>query len=335
MNIETIGATGARATADAWIAAHTVPLDDQQGELQAQEHAGNITLDGATPGLFKFHLTVVSGGQHDGRHNGKSGAGNARITVNANAIPIRAYIQSLRISWAEVDGPGNFNQPIIRIAAGSGDNNVTLDHMILHNDGRSSGTDQHGVNCEAAVVLKHHRIITFGVGGAGIWCLSAAAGSAFLYDTFYGCRISVNTDDAGITNVDNDVLVKYNALFDNNGKDLYSLNGTLDYNYTSDVTGDDEGANGRASLSSANQFVNPTTTWADLDLLVKAGADLIGAGVAESGSTYPDIDYAINNRTTPITGSWDIGAAQRFAAAGSSFPPVPQPISPYLTLVTL
>jgi hypothetical protein len=318
LNTESIGATGTRATVDAWVAAHSSPVDDQTGELLAQDHASNVTIDGATPGIYQFHLTAAAGAEHDGRHHAKSGLGNARISANANVITCRAYIQSLRISWVEFDGPGNFNQPIIRVTAGSGDNNFRLDHCIIHNNAESTGNDQHGINCEAAVLLKIYRNIVFGCGGSGIWCLSAAVNSAFLYNTFFGNRRSNHADAAGITNVDNDVAIRGNALFENNGQDLYTTNGTLNYNYTDDDSGDDEGAQGVANLDPALQFVTPTTTWANLDLTPLETAALHQAGTTENTTTYPEINYPVNDRATPITGNYDIGAGYFFSVGGGA-----------------
>jgi len=167
----------------------------------------------------------------------------------------------------------------------------------------------------------------------GLWFANGAAGSAVLCNTCYyngGENADGNLECTSAT-----ALIQNNAAFvvpagGSPGADIIDTTGVLDYNGTSDGSGDDEGTNGIANLVTADQFVDPTDTWADTDLLLKAGSDLIGEGLDLSGDvgTYPEIDVSIDKGASrdTIAGAWDIGASQLDAGA-ENFEILPNPVT--------
>ncbi len=155
----------------------------------------------------------------------------------------------------------------------------------------------------------------------GAYLYASSANSVCLCNTFYKNNLDNSVGNGGILTGSTNFLIENNACFDNLQADIYGTAGTLDYNATSDTTGDDEGANGIANLTTANQFVNPTATWTATDLLHKAGHGMT-PGTTFDPATYPEINVPIQNGAsrTIVSGTWDIGAGQYVAAGGAVFP---------------
>jgi hypothetical protein len=166
-----------------------------------------------------------------------------------------------------------------------------------------------------------YRNIVYGTGSHGIFIDNGAAASAVLCNTVYYCGHVVNTK-SGIHNDQAASLIENNACFANLYKDFADTVGAMDYNASSDTTGDDgqpgDNANSIANLTTTDQFVAATTTWAQTDLLLKSDADLVGEGTDLTSATYPEIEYPISSRTVAVTGAWDIGAAQ-YVASGTNY----------------
>lgn len=317
---ETLGTGETYTTIQAWEDA----LDNSQqhtGECKAEVFS-SVLFDGVVNTATEYpHLTAQSGAEHDGRAHEVSAVGNARIEVSGALIVARIEDGHIRVSWLEIKGPGNNAYAAISLSVTLGVVTGYVRHCIIHNNHASSSTENYGLYPLGVAANQYfYRNIVYGFGSSGIRLDSGRAGSVALCNTFFSCNSGSSSFHAGLRTVDTDYLIQNNACFDNPNLDIRGTAGTLDYNATSDTTGDDEGANGIANLTTANQFVAPTTTWADTDLLVKEGADIIGEGNSFSAETYLEIDVAIDKGATraTITGNWDIGAAQ-FGAA------VPEP----------
>ncbi len=321
---ETIGTAETYTTIQAW--ENALAADHPHtGECKAEVFAGVSFSDESYDSSNYPHITVQSGAEHDGRAHEVSGVGNARIEGSNMMNIVGAYV---RVSWLELKGPGNVNAKAV--STGSASVGTIVRHCIIHNNHANSGTTNYGFYTNAqSGVAKIYRNIVYGFGSSGGRCLYGTAGSAVLNNTFYECNFGESGLHGGLRTGDTDFEIKANASFDNPNVDIRGVAGTLDYNATADGTGDDEGANGIANLTTANQFVSPTTTWADTDLLVKAGADLIDAGTSFSTATYPEIDVAIDKGATRATidGTWDIGAGELAAVAQTTLTPDPAVIS--------
>lgn len=291
---------------DALDAAHP-----HRGECKA-EVFGKVVFSGVTYDSTNYPLlTSVEGAEHDGRAHEVSGAGNARIESNAAGSIVIYNDPFIRFSWMEVKGPGNnIGSCVSSFTGGSG----MIHHNILHNNHAGSSNNQRGVFIGTGSDGVHflYRNISYGHGGNGLTLDSTpnAAGSICSFNTIYECVFGNSANDGGIFTQETDFGITANGSFDNLRFDIRGTLGTLDYNATSDASGA-EGANRLANVTTADQFVDATTTFADTDLLLKEGADLIGVGPAAfSPATYPEIDESIDNRGVSITGTWDIGAHQ-------------------------
>lgn len=282
------------------------------------EAFGRISLQGhTTDATHYYELTAKDGAEHDGRAHEVSAAGNARIEFDGPNYPV-VYIldEWVRLSWLEIKGPGDNGDKCVKVY-GVAASTILIHHNIVHNnDANSDSAEQSGIqSTDADSTDLIYRNIVYGVGRAGIFPQQGAANSAVLCNTCYQCNHGNNSFYGGIRTADTDFEIKNNACFDNSQYDIKGVAGTLDYNATSDTTGDDEGANGIADLVTADQFVNATTTWADTDLLPKAGHGMT-PGTTFSTATYPEIDVSIQGVT--ITGTWHIGAGEHVAAGGTS-----------------
>jgi hypothetical protein len=206
----------------------------------------------------------------------------------------------------------------MRIESVAAGGEIQVRHLLVHNDQASAAVDQHLINInDADCLAKVYRCIGYGGGASGIASTAMAANSAILHNTIWGCNPTNNGSRGGIATSDTDPTIEANACFQNLVADVRNLAGTLDWNYTSDATGDDEGANGLANLTTANQFTNPTTTWAATDLRNKAGGALAGSSApTRNTTTFPEIDQAANNRGVSIVGGWNVGACQYVAPGG-------------------
>ena len=306
---ETIGTGETYTTIQGWEDA--LAADHQhRGECKAEVFS-NMNFNGVAYTATNYpHLTSQDGAEHDGRAHEVSGAGNARIEFDGADNVIRIEDEFVRVSWMEIKGPGNNAYEIFGISP-TVDDLTIVHHCILHNNGASTDTGNYGLEVTATSTGENrlYRNIIYGIGSAGLRTRDGTG--ACLLNTLYKNNYAEHASLGGIYNTDEDYAITANASFDNFTKDIVSTVGTLDYNATSDTTGDDEGANGIANLTTANQFVAPTDTWANTDLLLRAGADLIDEGPAPySTATYPEIDESIDNRGVSITGTWDIGASQ-------------------------
>jgi len=323
-----IGALEVRTTPQAWEDNLDAELTEVEiGQCLGEEFTAGTSFDGHTCAADKYyHLTAKSGNEHDGRSNAVSAAGNARVHItSANTYPFLLMDEYVRISWMEVRETSAARRPLIYLLS-VGACDIQIHHNIIYSEHTSPLAGQLGIQVnDADCVAKVYRNIIYGVDEDGAALASAAVGCAFLHNTIYNCNHVDTAGRGGIACTDADWEIKCNASFDNstggNGKDIVDATGTLDYNATSDTTGDDEGANGIADLTTADQFTNPTTTWADCDLTIKAGADLIDEGTSFSADTYPEINVAITKGATraTISGTWDIGADE-YAAAGGGNP---------------
>jgi len=281
-----------------------------------------VLFDGVAYDASNYpHLTAHAGNEHDGRAHEVSAAGNARIDWSGADNIVKMYDEYIRLSWLEVKGPGNNNRRLVEVGL-VGASTAYVHHNILHNNHASTGI-QYGISLgDLDPVPYVYRNIIYGMGRSGVETFAAAAGAVCLCNTIYENNVSETAGRAGILTGDIDFAITNNACFDNPVADIGGTAGTLDYNASADTTADDEGANSIANLTTANQFVAPTTTWASTDLLVKAAADIIGEGTTFSAATYPEIDVSIRNGATraTITGAWDIGADQYEAAAPAGQP---------------
>ena len=319
--VESIGTAGDDTTIQGWengLPANLVTDGNiYQGECKAEAFSDQTYLDGHTADATHYYrLTSADGAEHDGRPHAVSAAGNARVsTTGTNMYPMLVSDEYVRVDWMEFQQLGDARRECIYFHSVAACD-IYVHHNIIHGAFASGEASQHtGIRVnDADATFKIYRNIICARDLDGIWAGAGAAGSAILCNTIYQCNTG-SAASGGINCDDADFLIENNACFDNTTKDIADTTGTLDYNATHDTTGDDEGEHGIANLTTANQFVNPTTTWAETDLLVKAGADLIGAGNSGySTATYPEIDVPISTRGTTITGAWDIGADQYVGA---------------------
>ena len=296
--------------------------DNQDTGYCAAEVFAAVAFNGGTYTATNYpHLTAAIGAEHDGRAHEVSAAGNARIESAANANLIYLVDEFVRISWLEIKGPGDYSIACILLTVLSTCTSH-IHHCIVHNSYPTrTGNDGIYLN-DADGTYCVYRNIVYGHYAAGIRTLAGGANSAILCNTVYYNSYPGVT--AGIRNAVATSVIKDNASFANVNKDFYDTYGVMDYNASADTTADAEGANSIADLTTANQFVAPTTTWAETDLLLKAGADIIAEGVDLSGDvgTYPEINVSIRNGATraTITGAWDIGADQYVAVAAGGHP---------------
>lgn len=316
MATRTIGATGDHSTIALWEDfVDGVLADVQRGECQAQAFDEDPGINGSTATASNYmHLTSVSGAEHDGRAHDVSALGNARIARSSAAITLEIFDGFTRLDWMEIKGPGANSFDSISLDFCAPGDVIYVHHNVIHNDGATTNNGNSGIRVvDADIQAMIYRNIIYGSGGSGIRCDNAAVGSVIFYNTIAYNNLNNNASRGGIAASAN-FTVKYNAAFANGTADILNANGTQDYNYTEDAVG--EGANSVGSLTTASQFVNPTTTYSAIDLLIKTGADLIDHGVNENTTTYPEIDVSIDNRGVSISGTWDIGAAEFVGGGG-------------------
>jgi len=313
----TIGTDKDYTTIAGWEDAQDGNPDNQDTGLCEAEVFAAVVFDGGTYTATNYpHLTAKSGAEHDGRAHEVSGAGNARIESAANAVVVHVLDNFPRVSWLEVKGPGNNAQNTVFVY--NCDNAATphVHHCIIHNNYANTGAQSGFYSNAGSFVMSVYRNIIYGHGHYGlISYITGLACHVFCNTVFY----NGDSGNAGVRIGDANTVVQNNASFANLVVDFNDTTGVMDYNASSDTTGDDEGANSIANLTTANQFIAPTTTWAETDLLHKAGADIIGEGLDMSAdvATYPEINVSIRNGATraTISGAWDIGADQYEAAA--------------------
>ncbi len=317
--LEDIGTAQTYTTPQMW--ENDIPADISADDTYVGQGLGEahttIQIQGhITSAANHIEFKAKSGHEHDGRAHEVSGAGNARIEW-ANALNgFEFNDRFIEASWLELKGPGDQERSGAYVRNINEAGWVTLHHNILHNNNASTKS-QMGIRLEDAVIThRAYRNIVYGHGTIGLFLNNAAAGSKAYYNTVWDNNHSDDGARSGIDCRENDWAVEGNAVFDNSQKDFINNTGILDYNADSDGS-HTEGANRLNSLTSTDELTNPTTTFADTDLTIKAGANLIGEGNDPLSGTYtdfPEINYPISDRNTAITVTWDIGADQIVAA---------------------
>jgi len=319
-----IGTGETRTTIQAWedneLSKDITGDQTQIGTCKAEAFT-NVIINGATTDATHFiHLTSVDNSEHDGRAHEVSGAGNARIECDSDAHCVSIFDEYCEVSWLEIKGPGNYAKEVLQFEFISA-SWERLHHCIIHNNNANNSNAQYGIRIiDADGLYRIYRNVVYGVGSNGFYLQAGTANSALYYNTIWDNNHSANNYRAGIRCDDADYTIEGNAVFDNSNKDFYGVTGTLDYNADSDNT-ETEGANTLNSLTSSDELTNPTTTWADTDLTIKAGSNLINEGNDPLSGTYtdfPEINYPISDRDNAITGTWDIGADEYVAAGGGT-----------------
>ena len=254
----------------------------ETGECGAEVFAA-VTFSGAAADATNYmHLTSGSGFEHDGRAHEVSAAGNARIEINANTIAVTCRDEFTRISWLEFSGPGDYSQPSIWFGT-LGAGTLHLNHCIIHNNLANEQAVNAGVILsDADGEFRSYRNIIYGFDLAGIRADAIGANSAIYNNTVYQSEDGATASFAGIRCTDSDGTIKNNFCADND-MDLYLTGaGAVDNNASTDSTGDAD----LDDLTATDEAINPTTTWADTDLLIKAGAILV------EDKTEADIDLS-------------------------------------------
>lgn len=323
-----VGSVDGYSTPAEWWAGVSL-ADAEIGRMMAQEFTAAFNFDGRTTTSTLYgELQAEPGAEHDGRHHAQSGLGNARFNHSGAVATVRLRDDFVRLAWMEVQGPGNNNFACVQIVDVAAGSQIYVHHNILHNDWASTAADNSGIiTFDADCQWFVYRNIFFGFGGTGVRTDQAAANSVIFYNTVYGNNRNFTGADnsrGGIavgSAADTNVAMRYNAAFRNRNVDIRLTRGIQNYNYSSDASAANEGAQSVGNVDTTLQFVSPidvsgsSATWASLNLLLISGASLIGAGVVESNATYPEIDYPVNDRYNALGASWDIGAAQ-FGAGG-------------------
>lgn len=317
MSTDTIGTLGTHIDIETWENQLDFTSAPEIGECLAEEFLETVLIDGNTPSDANYgKLTSQNGAEHDGRSHDVSSASNARIVSTDNQHVVRLFDEYTELSWLELDGPGNRSKHgLIIDFVGAGW--LRVHHNVIHNDQASSATTSNGIRCNDTDGENHvYRNIIYGYGVAGIWMDDGAAGSECYYNTVFECNFFSAATVGGIDCDSGNATLKYNAAFDNDlgtENDIITTTGTWGDNATEDGTGDFVATEGRTAF----QFENPTTTWANTDLRIKAGADLIDIGTPVATTNNPEINVPITARGTTITGDWDIGADERAGAPPS------------------
>lgn len=311
MATQDVGTGQTYTTPQAWEDALPGTLTEPEiGEGLAEEFTGALNMSGVTTSAANYaEFRAKAGARHDGRAHDVSALGNCRINHSGAVATIQANLNYCRIAWMDIKGPGN-NAFACIVVDNVTTSAVYIHHNIIHNNGANAGANP-GLLLDdgSAFVAYVYNNIIYGFGADGIRITAVDAGSLIYNNTIAFCNVEGSGVAAGIrANVDTDPVIKNNALFSNQNLDLRGTEGTIDYNATSDATGDDEGANGIPSLTTTDQFVSGTSTYSTIDLLLKAGADIIGEGEDLSGSGLPDAALDITGATR--SGAWDIGASQ-------------------------
>lgn len=326
----TVGTGETNTTISGWYSGlATTFTEDETAELKAQSYAESLALNGKTHGSFKATIKAPTAVRHNGKSNALSSLGNARIDYTGANVVVSLRDENFVIEGLEIIGPGNNAVAAIRQESLASGAVHRYSHNLIHNDGASTSDLNDGIFLDQSVCTFYvYNNIVYGFGSSGIRCDNANTGSYVIHNTCYGNNRANSSSRSGIaigTNADtNNITVESNAVFDNGTAYGYQIRtntrGVQNYNYMNGTVA--EGANSVGSLTTANQFTNPTTTWASCDLTVKAGANLIGASPGYSTTTFPGIDTACDGVLRGVSG-WDIGACEYAnAAPATSFPPV-------------
>lgn len=316
MHTETIGTGETYTTIQGWENGRNGELSEiEKGQCKAESFAENVTIAGSTTAADKYmHLTSVVDSEHDGRAHEVSDAGNSRIEDTSSNHLINVQDEYFRISWMELKGPGNNNELAIYYT-GVGAGIQYVHHCIIHNNHACSWGGIGVFLQDTSTPYAIYRNIVYGWYSCGI---RGAYGDVDAYNnTVYECNSGDTAGTAGLElSTAGTIVAKNNGAFDNLQADLEFNGGTLDNNASSDSTGD----NDLDDLTTGDQFVNATTTWANTDLCLKSAADLVDAGSDLSGTGYEEIDESIDNRGVSISGTWDVGACEYVSAGGAIAP---------------
>ncbi|MDK1032663.1 MAG: hypothetical protein QGD94_11695, partial [Planctomycetia bacterium] len=267
--VETIGAGETYTTIQAW---EDALANDMQhtGECKAEAFT-RVEFQGVAYSAVNYpHLTSVDGAEHDGRAHEVSAAGNARIEFVGASHILYILDEYVRVSWLEVKGPGDNANNGYHITAVSACT-AHLHHCIIHNNAARVGNGLGIQVLDADATFYGYRNIVYGYSQNLLNALSADA-SLIACNTLFKAERGFRSDNYDIT-IKNNVAVESGAN-DFNASGVFT---DADYNASSDATSNPRyGGNSINNLVTADQFVNPTVTWADTDLTIKAGADLIG-----------------------------------------------------------
>ncbi len=317
MATSSIGSTGDYTTIAAWVnflqttdfgSGTGVLTAPQIGELQAEDFSESNDIDSLiiTTAANYVHLRAQAAAEHSGVAASTTGD-HARIIGPVSVATLEITTNHVRVSGIEISNAGgtaNAARSGIRVATIAGAGDVRVHNCIIHNDQQNGSLANHGIDCDdSGITFAVYRNIVYGMSGSGIRFDMGASDSVIYNNT---CYENVGSGIIFITDI---CTIKNNACFNSAAGDYIYVGGeTRAKNASSDTTGD----SGLTSLVATNQFINATTTWANANLLLKAGSGLINAGEALT-SPY-DIDITGESAVVP----WDIGADELVIISSSS-----------------
>ncbi len=281
-------------------------LDQYEGQGKAEAFAA-VLFDGVAYTVTNYpRLTSVVGSEHDGRAHEVSGAGNTRIESSNDEHLVDLNDDWVRLDWMETRGPIGQAETSIAFNNSAVDTIQYVHHCLVHCNNAGLMASQYGIETTANAdgICNAYRNIVYGTGGRGMLTRAATIG-AVLFNTVYEAQRLTGILAQGAS-----VNVANNAVFDCDTDDFDIQAGG--YNCSSDATAGTIGANNIINKVAANNFVNPTTTWANTDLLIKDNsADIFETGDnTYSSVTYPEIGVPVENRGVTIPGAFNIGASQ-------------------------
>lgn len=303
--IETIGATSSPVTPDfstpaAWSAAIVSDLVAgdvnyigeclDQGEFTNTGGASVVAISGHTTDATRnIILRCASGAGFADKagvrttalyYNASNGvafrtSGNAIFTVDVS------FQQYVRVEGLQVNYGGNYGQQAVLAGA-----NVVVDGCII----KSSGSP-----------------VVQGAFSGTIFSncfIESTGGNGGRRGNYYGCTFvrTGSTADNAIRSDYDFVVAKNCAAFNYATLLIGNLASGSDYNATDLADSWTQGSNNLNSLTFADQFESTTN-----DFRVKAGADLIGAGI-EDLTNYPEDISGFTRADPPTIGCWEFDA---------------------------
>lgn len=253
----------------------------------------NITLTTGAGQSFRDNASVQTNASNYNASNGVgircSGAYNAAISA-----------PDLNVVYSGLQIKAGVSASCI---VGSGSTNIaTIINCIL-----TSGT---GVVSTLDLKATNTLFLLTGSGRSAVVSVSSAS-------AFYFCTIAASSDV--VTKPTNGVLSSYGTCTLENCAVFGATNarsGSSAYTITTCMTDQASPPTGFTTVTYANQFVN--TTIASGDFREKAGADLQGAGTADSTNGAFDIAGTARPQGT----NWDIGCWELIVAATPSSVPI-------------
>lgn len=288
-----------------------------------------VTIDGSTTNAtYYLKITVPEGDRHDGT------AGSGFVmqgTGNSAGGLIYVLDNYTVVEWVELTNmslSATNKTPFINVAYSQG---VIVRNCLIHDPANKTSTNivARGINGYLDALWKSNKFynniiynlaytqLASGYNAYGIIC---SGGSSLYNNTIYnitndsgdGLAQGIKVDSVGglsASSVKNNIIV---TISDECIVDVGS--NTFATNLTSDATGN------ITNKSASDQFVSITGGSEDLHL--KSGADAIDAGTDLGTGSGVEID--IDGRDRDAEGdTWDIGADEYVAAAGSAPPPQP------------